>query len=210
MTKWQIAGTGCMISTLVMAVVVSVGAQYPQQGSIPAIPGVAGMVGAPGAPPQVARMMQSMTLTEAKMDAFLSAVEELQSASKSWKAGDPAKPQIFAQGIGASTEALSILKKHGFADLVGFQQVGYNAAMALGVLRNGGKAVMQKKVAEARSRQAQVMQQMRQKMNPEQMKMLQGYMGTGTAMMNTMREMPDENLDVVEKYRDRMERLGGK
>ncbi len=59
----------------------------------------------------------------------------------------------------------------------------------------------------ARSQQAQAMEKMKQHLSPEQLKMMSAQMDAAMATGGGMQDVPDENLALMEKYRDRMTKL---
>ena len=152
--------------------------------------------------------MEPMTLTDAKVGAFFAAVEEYRALGDKTAAADPSRPEAFARALGASKDSEGILKKHGFADVGEFQRVAYNAAMAYGVLQKGGKEAVKERLDEAKTDQARAMEKMAQQLSPEQMKMVASQMEAGLAMAGKMQDVPEENLELMKKYRERMAKLG--
>ncbi len=163
-------------------------------------------------PPAGDAFMRPMTLTDAKLRAFFDAVDELGALASDAAAGSvaPTRPEAFAQALHVSGASTAILEKHGFQDATEFQRVGYNAALAYGVLKDGGKEAVAKKMAAAEAQQAAAMAKMREQLPPEQAAMIEAQAKAGMAMARGMRDVPDENLELMKKYRDRMARLGAR
>jgi hypothetical protein len=203
--KIQIHGVLVLSLGLIVATASGVVAQPPPAGMPPgAMPGI------PAVDPEIAK---PMVLTDAQVNGFLGAVEDFDAMEK--KSGDrpkrdPSTPADFTRNLADSAEAQAILTKHGFSDPLEFQRVAYNAAMAYGVLEQGGKKVVQQKLSDAKSKQAKAMEQMKQHLSPEQLKAMQGQMNAGMAIADSMGDVPDENLTLMEKYRDRMAKLSKK
>lgn len=153
---------------------------------------------------------QPMTLTDAKLGGFFDAMDEFRALGNKTAGGDPSRPEAFARALGVSNESDAILRKHGFADLGEFQRVAYNASMAYGVLEKGGKEAVRKKLEAAKADQARAMEKMRAQLSPEQMMMISGQMEAGMAMAGKMQDVPDENLELMKKYRERMAKLGAR
>jgi hypothetical protein len=78
------------------------------------------------------------------------------------------------------------------------------------VLQQGGKEVVAQKLDEAKVQQEKAIKQMQQHLSPEQLKAIQGQMGAGMAIANNMRDVPDANLALMEKYRPQMEKLANR
>jgi hypothetical protein len=186
---------------------VAIGQAPPPVAGGRTLPGMQGVPGATAVDPAVTK---PMTLTEAQLNSFFAAMDDFDALSKqtakSSKA-DPSKPAEFAGALATSAEAQEILRKHGFSDPVEFQRIAYNAAMAYGVLEQGGKQALQEKLNRAKAQHEKAMQQMKQHLSPEQLEAMQGHMSAGMAMVGSMSEVPEENLVLMEKYRDRMEKL---
>ena len=162
-----------MLHTLVitfgaLALAVAVAAQ-PTPGMSPEhAPGAAGKP--PGFRPMgPVDMPKTMELTDAQVKGFIAAVGELNKLNPKIAhslGADIGNPKSTAGAAPLSSEAQAILKKNGFESAEQFQQVGYNAALALGVLDQGGKAAMKKKAEEAEHEQTKILERMRQHSAP--------------------------------------------
>lgn len=191
----------------VLALPAFAAAQNVPPGAMPGMPGGAAV---PALDPAV---MKTTTLTDAQVQGFIGAMEDFDALSK--KEGgkrkiNPSDPADVARAAGNTAEAKAILDKHGFSDLTSFQTVAYNAAMAYSVLQQGGKEVVTQKLDEAKVQQEKAMKQMQQHLSPEQLKAIQGHIGAGMAIADNMRDVPDENLVLMEKYRPQMEKLANR
>jgi len=176
--------------------------------------GMSGMgVPAANSPAGNPEITKPLVLTEAQVKGFLDAIDALRltgSDTSKRLGADPSKPAAFAAGMQLTAETQAILKSNGFADVTEFQRVGYNAALAYGVLKEGGKEAVAKKMAKAKAEQAKAMEQMRQQLGDEQAKVLSAQMGAGFAMAESLQDVPEENVALVTKYADRMANLSKK
>jgi hypothetical protein len=155
--------------------------------------------------------MQPMPLTDAQLQGFFDAVDELKKLGEleSVKPGArKGEAQAFAQGLRVSGASQAVLKANGFADVAQFQRVGYNAALAYGVLEQGGKEAVAAKMAKAKAQQAQALDKLRQHMSPEQIQAMAGQMQGAMAMAESIQDVPPQNVELMKKYADRMEALG--
>ena len=203
--KIQIHGVLVLSLGLIVATASGVVAQPPPAGMPPGA-----LAGVPGVDPEIAK---PMVLTDAQVNGFLGVVEgfdAMEKRSDERSKRDPAKPADLTRDLADSAEAEAMLGKHGFSDPVEFQRVASNASMAYAVLEQGGKKVVQQKLSDAKSKQAKAMEQMKQHLSPEQLKAMQGQMNAGMAIADSMGDVPDENVTLMEKYRDRMAKLSKK
>jgi len=164
----------------------------------------------PGMPPEA--ISKPMTLEESQLQGFLAAVTDLKALGTEaggWQA-NMGRPEALMRGLQLSSAAQAVLQKHGIQDVTEFQRIGYNAAMAYGVLQNGGKASMAKDLAKAKAEQAKALEQMRQHLSPEQLKALESQMNAGMAMAGSLQDVPEANLELVKKYRTQMDSLSDK
>lgn len=148
-------------------------------------------------------------LSEEKLKGFFSAVEEyraLEGKSAALPAA-PSQPEAFARGMQFSGEAQEILTRNGFSDPAEFQSVAFNAAMAYGVLKQGGTAAVAAKMAEAKANQEKAIAQLEQQLGPEQARALAAQMAGGLAVAESMQDVPEENVTLIERYREQMEAL---
>lgn len=165
-----------------------------------------------GHPPMTSPIAQPLALNEGQVTGFLSAVEELKtlSAKQGWKDADPSKPMAMAGALNASSETIAILQKHGFKDQGDFQRVAYNAATAYAIVKDGGKAAVQKKYDEAKAEQDKAMEQMRAKLSPEQAAAIAAQLQSAMKMAPNPKDVPDGNIELMTKYQDRMAKLSAK
>lgn len=183
------------------------GAKPPMPQGMQSHPGTT----APGANDAAVRAFtKPMDLTEEQVKGFLAAMDELKAQgddAAEFSATKPDRPEAFARGMRFSAESDAIIKKHGFADAGQFQRVAYNAAMAYHVLESGGKDAMRKKMDAAEAKRAEAMEKLRQHLTPEQVEMMEAQLATGLAVGRSMANVPDQNLELVKKYRARMDAL---
>lgn len=166
-----------------------------------------------GHPMPVSPVMKPMTLTAAQVDGFFAAVGELRAfgdKKSAWKGADPSKPMAMAQALQVSDETTAILSKHGFANHTEFQRVAYNASMAYAVLKEGGKETMRKKLDASKAEQERAMAKLKDRLTPEQLAMLSGKLNDALQALSIMQDVPDQNVVLMKKYRDRMAKLGTK
>ncbi len=161
-----------------------------------------------GLPPEV---QEKMDLTDAQVKGFFDAADELRaagaSAAGSKQAGSPTQ---FAKAFATSEEAVAIIKKHGFKDTTEFQRVGFNAAMAYGVLKQGGKEAANARIEKAQARQKETLDRLKAQLKPEQYKLLEAQISSSLKTAKSMQDVPEGNVEVMKKYQDRMENLGNK
>src|SRR5262245_35152811 len=202
---------------LLCATALALGAQVVSAQAPPAVNLPHGMppgaTGAGAAGVGAAAVNKPMVLTDSQVQSFFAAADDLQGLggeASAFSKTNPSQPMAYAKGMQFSSEALAILNKHGFKDGADFQRVAYNAAMAYGVVEQGGKEALNKELDAGAQQQQEAMEQMRKHLSPEQMKMMQGQMGAGMAMAGSMRDVPDQNVELMTKYRAQMEALGNK
>jgi hypothetical protein len=194
-----------LLSVLWTAVAGTALAQQPPSPA-GAMPGASTTM-APGA-----AVSQPMILTDAQVKGFLDAMDELRdlgAAARTGPAADPSRPEVFARALQLADASPSVLKKHGFADTAEFQRVAYNAAMAYGALQRGGAAGMRQDLDRARANQARAMERMQQHLTPEQQQAIAARMKAGMASASAMREVPQQNVELMKRYQDRMAALRG-
>jgi hypothetical protein len=179
--------------------------QAPPSG---AYPGMYGGGAKPGGPPP--EVTQPMTLTDAQVQGFFAAANELKALGEEAGANggaDASNPEAFARSLRVSNQGMAILQKHGFKDPAEFQRVGYNAAMAYGIVEQGGKQAMDAKLREAETEQAKAMEEMQRQMSPQQFEMMKGHLGAAMGMAKSMQDVPESNIELMKKYGDQMENL---
>lgn len=156
----------------------------------------------PGMAPEVT---QPMTLTDEQVKNFFDAADELRAKNKEAKsAGDGGNAAATTKGAQLSDENLAIITKHGFKDATEFQRVGYNVGMARSVLQQGGKEGVKRRLDKAQAEQAKTVDKMRGQLTPDQLKLLEGQGKVAISRGRALETIPDANLEIVEKYQDRM------
>lgn len=161
-----------------------------------------------GLPPQV---QQTMELTDAQVKGFFDASDALRAAGNAAAAGNDAtsgSPAQIAKGLALNEQSLAIIKKYGFKDATEFQQVGYNAAIAYGVLQQGGKEAVKAKLDKAEAQQKATMEKLRAQVGEEQFKLFQKHASQALSTARTMQDVPDGNIVIMKKYEERMKNLG--
>jgi hypothetical protein len=147
------------------------------------------------------------------MQGFFAALDEFKASGADAAAQgvrNPSHPAAFAAGLQAAAESTPILQKHGFKDATDFQRVGYNAAMAYTILQQGGKDAMAEKVKKAEAEQAKVLEKLKGQVSAEQYASLEQQLNTAMGAARSTKDVPDSNIELVKKYRERMENLGKK
>jgi hypothetical protein len=165
---------------------------------------------APGAQAAAQAFLQPMDLTDDKMRGFLDAMDELRGlgdAASAFTAANPSRPEAFVKGMSFSGQAGDIIRNHGFSDPAEFQRVAYNAAMAYSVLQNGGKDALARKMGEAEAKRAEAMAKLSQHLSPEQLAMMEAQIDAGMKAAGSLTQVSDQNLELVKKYRERMEKM---
>lgn len=157
-------------------------------------------------------VQEKMDLTDAQVKGFFDASDDLRAAGEKANAGGkPASdPAAFAKGLALSQESVAIIEKHGFKDATEFQRVGYNAAMAYSVLKQGGKEAVKAKLDKAEVQQKQTMERLKATLSPDQFKLFESQAGMALANARTMQDVPEGNIEIMKKYQSRMEHLGKK
>lgn len=163
---------------------------------------------APPARPSSA-VTQTMTLSDAQVQSFLDALDELRAlGDASAGRADASRPAAFAEALHVSGASRAILDKHGFADVTQFQRVAYNASMAYGVLKRGGKQAVRGDLDEASAQQEVALEKMKQHMSPDQIALLRNQMAGALKTAETTQDVPEQNLEAVRRHRDRFAALG--
>jgi hypothetical protein len=159
-------------------------------------------------PPEV---QEKMDLTDAQVKGFFDAADELRAAgvtaAGNKEAGNPAQ---FARAFATSEQAVAIIKKHGFKDPTEFQRVGFNAAMAYGVVKQGGREAVNERIEKAQARQQETLERLKAQLKPEQYELLEAQISSSLKTAKTMQDVPEGNLELMKKYQGRMENLGKK
>ena len=156
----------------------------------------------------IPRPAEPMALSDAKLDAFFAAAEEIRS-SGALLGVDPTRPDELAREIGAARDADATGRKHGLAGAEELQRVAYNASLAYGALVNGGTEALRRRIEKVKVDQARTLSKMRQgSSSREQLERIAGQMRAGVAIFERMRDVPDGNPERMEKYRERLIDLG--
>jgi hypothetical protein len=193
----------------VTALALPVGAADPsaEAGQLPASQGTAG--GA-GLDPATRKNLEPIQLSDSQVKGFFDAADELSAIGKKWgeasQAGS-ANPQELATAMQATDTTLEILGKHGFKNVNDFQRVAYNVAMAYSVLEQGGTEAVQKRFAEAKAEREKAIAQLRERMPPDQVQMLEQQLSQMEEMAGMMKDVPAANVELMRKYQSRMKKL---
>jgi hypothetical protein len=163
-----------------------------------------------GQVPPPANLPKARELTEGQVQSYLTSMKELRALGQ--KAGalskiNPSQAESFGTGVQLSSEAQAVLTKNGFSDPAEFQSVAFNAAMAYGVLKEGGKEAVKRKLDQADAQQTEVLAKMRQHLKPEQAAAMEAQLKQSSKMAASMRDVPDANLALMTKYRSQMEEM---
>ena len=152
---------------------------------------------------------EKMDLTDAQVKGFLDAADELRKAGEFAVAGgkSPANPTQFVKGLPTSQEALAIIQKNGFKDITEFQRVGYNAAVAYNVVRQGGKEAVKARLDKFEPQQKATLEKLRAQLKPEQFALLVDQAARSLQATKAMQDVPDGNVELMKKYGDRMANL---
>ncbi|HYD48971.1 MAG TPA: hypothetical protein VEB21_11515 [Terriglobales bacterium] len=157
------------------------------------------------------KVIEPITLTEPKLKSFFDAYNQIQAKNKTALAAtDPGNPAAFARGLKFSGDTEKILLKNGFKTLTEFQQVGYNAAMAYSILKEGGKEAVQRRINDSKDRQAQELDKMKSHLTPEQLKALEGQLNASLGVMANVEKVPEGNIELIKKHEAKMAKLGQK
>lgn len=137
-------------------------------------------------------------LSESDMKNFVAVMTEMQALADSYDDASP-DSDIAAMGMGleANAEAMKILRKHDMT-VLRYQQVTHSVMAALAASEMEGRE------EETAAAQAQ-MEAMKSSMGEEQYKAM---METRNAMLGTMTDQPEGNVELVKRWRDRLDALG--
>jgi hypothetical protein len=164
---------------------------------------------APAAPavPTVASLPALKKLSEDELTRLLAAVKELRAldAQEPWSKVRSGTAGNFSKGPVVSAAVGEILRKNGFKDEAEFRSVGYNAALAYSVVKEGGKEGVAKRLKSADEQQARAMEQIAKKLPPDQVEKLKAQLASTMATQRALRDVPDDNVTLVGKYRSQME-----
>jgi hypothetical protein len=178
--------------------------------SAPAVQQPAAPGSGAGLDPATRKNMEPIPLSESQVKGFFDAADELSSMGKKWEEASQAGA-ASAQDLAAATEVgntmLEIVRKHGFKDAGDFQRVAYNVAMAYAVLEQGGAEAVQKRFEEAKVEREKAMAQLRERMPPDQVQMLEKQLSQMEEMAGMMKDVPPANVELMRKYESRMKKL---
>lgn len=147
--------------------------------------------------------MEPLALAESDVEHFVAALEELHHAGlerESRLGTAPSEANQMFEGLSASAEAMGILRKHGF-DLSRFQYVGYTVALALAADDAASSAPQ---VDEAI---AQV-EKMKGQIPKEQYDAMLAAAKGASGIVQDLRAQPQGNVDLVRRFRERLEKIG--
>ncbi len=173
---------------------------------------VAGIAASEAQDPQVAPngMIKPTVLTEQQLTGFFAAVDELKQTGQAGAPAQPGQAEAFARALQVSGASTAILEKNGFSSVEDFQRVAYNAALAYGVLKEGGTEAVARKMAQSKAQQAQALDKMRQHMSEQQVQALAAQMNSAMGLAASLQDVPPQNVTLIEKYADRMRALEAK
>lgn len=157
-----------------------------------------------------AGITKPMLLSDSQVRGFLDAVDAFRKTgdeSTQRLGADPSKLDTAAEALQVTAEAQGILTKHGFASYTDFQRVAYNSAMAYGIAKEGGKEALKNKMEKAKAEQAKAMEALKQQLGAEQAKQIAAQMGAAMGAMDGYLQVPDENITLLKKYAERMDKL---
>lgn len=155
-----------------------------------------------------AAVTRPMVLTDSQVRGFLDAMDELKPMAGGHAGASPSRPDAFAQALQVSGESEAVIRKHGFASTADFQQVAYNAAMAYGVVEQGGMAAVRKGTDRTQAEQAAALEKMQKQMTPQQIEALKAQVAAAMARGGSLGDVPESNVELMTKYRDRMKHVG--
>jgi hypothetical protein len=142
----------------------------------------------------------SVKLQESDVTSFISAVTDLQALNKKYGGGlkgDASQAKQWADGLAANADAMSILKRNGFADVERFTSVAYSVMMA----RAAGE--MEGQQAEMDAAEAKL-EAMKSQMSAAQYEMIKQQM---LGAMQMFDDQPAGNVELVEKYASQIDAL---
>ena len=153
---------------------------------------------------------QKLDLTDAQVKGLLDATDELRKAGEYSKDGgkSPGNPTQFVKGLPTSQKALPIIEKNGFKDITEFQRVGYNAAIAYNVMRQGGKEAIKARLEKSEAQRKATVEKLRVQLEPEQFALLEAQAAKSLQAQRAMQDVPERNVELMKKYGDRMAKLG--
>ena len=156
-------------------------------------------------------LARPMVLSEATVERFLAATAEMKPLGDrigAWTGGNPLDAATRAQALAVTTESMAILRRHGFADAAEFQQVAYNVAMANGVVTEGGREGLRRKLEANKAQQDEAIEKVGRQLPPEQRAMLSAGSGSSSDPARMVQEIPDANVELIRKYSGRLSVLG--
>jgi hypothetical protein len=141
-----------------------------------------------------------VSLTEGDVTGFISAATELRRLGVETEMGE-SDVRNLAVGLRKNREAMAILERNGF-DSDRFVQVTYSIGLALGALEMKAK---EGEITKSREEQERMLESMKAQMPAEQYEMMRKQMEVGAAMYEQFQDQPEQNLQLVEKYRAQIE-----
>ncbi len=145
--------------------------------------------------------LEPLRLGEDDVEHFVAALEDFKRAGLESRLGsDASEARQFAEGLRASSEAMAILQRHGF-DLARFQRVGYSVALALAAADAAASAP---KVNEALAE----VEKLKGQVPKEQYDAMVAGAKAAAGIAEDMQNQPEGNVELVKRFRDRIERIG--
>lgn len=147
--------------------------------------------------------LEPVVLTESDVEHFVAALEDLQRAGVRHEArlgSEPSEARQLAEGLRGSSEAMSILQKHGF-DLARFQVVSYSVALAGAAAEAEGSAP---KMDEALAN----LEKMKGQLPKEQYDAMLAGLKASSGVVEDLQKQPEGNVELYKRYRERIERIG--
>jgi hypothetical protein len=145
-------------------------------------------------------IMESMTkpieLNESTMENLVAAMTEMQTLGDKYEAGSDMAN--MASAWSANSEGMRVLGKHGFKNPMEFQRVVASVAGAMAAVEMEGR---EEEMAKA---QAQ-MEAMKSQMTEEQYNML---VASSQAALGGISDQPAGNVELVKKWRERLDAIG--
>ena len=145
-------------------------------------------------------------LSEKELTRYIGALGDVMTVSREAEASlsaNPSDAQSLAQGIAHNEKLKAAIESHGFT-AESFTDVHWNAMMAYAALEMKGKEA---ELAEARRQQAAALENMKDKLPPEQYQQMVRGMSALTQMFDAYENVPPENVALVEKHRPNLQAI---
>lgn len=153
----------------------------------------------------ISTLQTPIALREADITGMISVLPQLNALGVRADLAAADDPTGLTQGMQINTEAMALLKKHGFT-MDHFQKSLYSVGMALMALESD---IDTEEMAEAKIETERALAEMQDQLSPEQLAMLRQQLGSAmdSAMgaLSQMQNQPPGNLELVKKYRTQLE-----